>query len=157
MRKKIIVDTCVFIHAFDDSSENYNISHKFLNWTVENQIVITMPAHAWFEILCTLRRLERIDKSFKGRPVQGKWKYPIELIHIDDRFIAKYGNVDLQYIKAGDHIFLVIAKLDGYPLITTDVKMRNVAIEEGILVFNPSEFMSEGYKITPDIKYTGRH
>jgi predicted nucleic acid-binding protein len=142
MSRKILVDTCVFIDAFDENSQNYDISYRFLDWTVENEIIITMPAHAWFEIWCTLRRLERIDKTFKGRPIKGKRAYPIELIHINQVFIEKYGNVDIRYIKSGDHIFIAVAKVDGYPIITTDSKMRDVAREEGIQVFNPEGYMN---------------
>jgi rRNA-processing protein FCF1 len=101
-----------------------------------------MPAHAWFEIWCTLKRLERWDRKFSGRPVKGATQYPIEFIFIDGHFLKKYGNVDLKYIKAGDHIFLVIAKINGYPIITTDKKMREVAESEGIPVYNPLEFMN---------------
>ncbi len=57
MTEKIIVDSCVFIDAFDKQSEFYEVSRKFLDWTVEKSKTITMPAHAWFEIWCTLRRL----------------------------------------------------------------------------------------------------
>lgn len=142
MSKKILVDSCVFIDAFDESSQNYDISHRFLDWTVESKIMITMPAHAWFEIWCTLRRLERIDQTFKGRSIRDNWSYPIELIHIDQAFIEKYGNVDIRYIKSGDHIFLVIAKVNDYPIVTTDGKMKDVAKDEGIRVFSPEEFMN---------------
>lgn len=143
---KLLVDSCVFISAFDTQSQHYELSHKFLGWLVEKKLIITMPAHAWFEVLCTLRRLERNDKSFKGRSVCGNWSYPIELIHIDDAFIKKYGNVDIDYIKAGDHIFLVVAKLNSFPLITIDKKMRDVALTEKIPVFTPEEFMSQKIK-----------
>ena len=143
MPGKLLVDSCVFISAFDSKSQNYELSHNFLEWLLEKKLIITMPAHAWFEILCTLRRLERNDKSFKGRQVCGNWTYPIELIHIDDAFIKKYGNVDIDYIKAGDHIFLVVAKLNSFPLITIDKKMRDVALIEKIPVFTPEEFMAK--------------
>lgn len=143
MSNKVLVDSCVFISAFDSQSQNYELSHKFLEWLLAKKLTITMPAHAWFEVLCTLRRLERNDKSFKGRPVCGNWTYPIELIHIDDAFIKKYGNVYINYIKAGDHIFLVVAKVNKFPIVTLDEKMKSVALKEGISVFSPEKFMAQ--------------
>lgn len=73
--------------------------------------------------------------------------YPIELLHIDQPFIEKYSMADVPYIKAGDHIFIAIAKVNDYPLITSDAKMIEVSKKCGIRVFKPSEFMHELPKI----------
>ena len=70
-------------------------------------------------------------------------EYPIELIHIDKSFIEQYAMVNVPYIKAGDHIFIVIAKVNDYPLITSDANMIDVSKKCGIRVFKPAEFMDE--------------
>jgi hypothetical protein len=101
-----------------------------------------MPAHGWFEVQCTLQRL-LVEKRFVGPVIQGQMSYPVELIHIDQPFIQKYAMASIPYLKAGDHIFLAIAKLNGYPLITCDLNMTEVAKECGIRVFSPSEFSRE--------------
>lgn len=68
--------------------------------------------------------------------------YPIKFIHIDDLFLKNYGNVaDLPYIKGGDHIFLVYAKVNDIPLITRDKKLFQVARACGARVFLPEEYM----------------
>ncbi len=69
--------------------------------------------------------------------------YRIELIHIDDQFINKYAMADIPYIKAGDHIFIAIAKINDYALITSDAKMIDVSKQCGVRVFEPAEFMNE--------------
>ena len=51
--------------------------------------------------------------------------------------------IDIPYIKAGDHIFVVVAKINDCPLITSDEKMITISKECGVRVFNPAEFMSE--------------
>ncbi len=69
--------------------------------------------------------------------------YPIQLIHLDEQFIKKYSMVDIPYIKAGDHIFVVVAKINDCPLITSDAKMITISKECGVRVFEPVEFMNE--------------
>ena len=114
----------------------------FLEHLNHSGTTMSMPAHGWFEVHCSLRRIERIDKTFSGVPVGGNWSFPIELIHIDDKFIAKYGNVDIPYTKAGDHIYLVFALTNGYPLVTTDNGMSAVAKQLGVAVYSPAEFVA---------------
>jgi predicted nucleic acid-binding protein len=138
---KILVDSCVFINAFKDDSIHREECLGLLEYISQAGQSITMPAHGWFEVWCSLKRIEHIDKKFKGISIDGRWNYPIELIHIDDEFIRKYGNVQIPYIKAGDHIFIVVAYVNHYPLVTTDKKMKKIAKELGISVFSPAEYL----------------
>ena len=69
--------------------------------------------------------------------------YPITLIHIDKAFIKKYAMANIPYIKGGDHIFIIIAKIDNYTLITSDKKAISVSKECGVRVFEPEEFLKK--------------
>jgi len=144
---KLLLDSCVFIDAFDPQSPNHAESLALLEDLRSREILITMPAHGWFEVQCTLQRF-LAEKRFVGPAIQGQMSYPVELIHIDQPFIQKYAMANIPYIKAGDHIFLAIAKLNGYPLVTSDLKMTEVSKQCGIQVFSPSEFSSELAKDT---------
>ena len=139
---KILIDTCVFIDAFDADSDNHHDSLNLLEELRKHNLLITMPAHAWFEVQCTFQKLTK-ERRFKGPTIGGRMDYPIELIHIDDKFIIKYAMVDIPYIKAGDHIFVTVAKLNNYPLITSDGKMIDVCKKCGISVYTPNEFLKE--------------
>jgi predicted nucleic acid-binding protein len=139
---KLLVDSCVFIDAFDPQSPNHAESLALLEDLRRRAILIAMPAHGWFEVQCTLQRL-RAEKRFVGPVVGGQMNYPVELIHIDQPFIEKYAMADIPYIKAGDHIFVAIAKVDGYPLVTSDSKMTDVSKLCGVRVFSPKEFSNE--------------
>jgi hypothetical protein len=101
-----------------------------------------MPAHGWFEVQCALQKLGN-EGRFVGPVISAQMNYPMELIHIDDKFIQKYAMADIPYIKAGDHIFLAIAKINGYPLVTTDGKMTDIAKQCGVAVYSPSEFLQQ--------------
>ncbi|HUJ10678.1 MAG TPA: PIN domain-containing protein [Verrucomicrobiae bacterium] len=144
---KLLVDSCVFIDAFDPQSSNHVESLAVLEDLHRCDILITMPAHAWFEVQCTLQRLIA-DKRFVGPTIQGQMNYPVELIHIDEPFIKKYAMTDIPYIKASDHIFVAIARVNGYPLVTSDSKMAEVSKQCGVRVFSPTEFSNELVKGT---------
>jgi len=139
---KLLIDSCVFIDAFDTSSLNHSASLKLLNDLKKKNIQITMPAHGWFEVQCTFQNMSNQGR-FTGPKFQGDMNYPIELIHIDDEFISKYSMTEIPYIKAGDHIFVVVAKKNGYPLVTSDNKMYEVANKAGVKVFTPAEYSNE--------------
>ncbi len=139
-----LVDSCVFINAFKVDSEFRDASLQFLSELARRKTLIAMPAHGWFEVWCSLRRIERNDNAFAGPVIDGLQQYPLELIHIDSQFILKYGNVDIPYIKAGDHIYLVVAHVEGYRLVTGDKGMTRVARELNVDVCTPSELPHAG-------------
>ena len=135
---KVLVDSCVFIDAFDPQSPNHAESLDFLNRFRAQDLIITMPAHAWFEVQCSFQKLAE-EKRFSGPLIQGQLTYPVQLIHIDEKFIVKYQMADIPYIKAGDHIFLAVAKTDDYLLVTSDDKMTSVARRCGVRVVQPRD------------------
>lgn len=139
---RLLVDSCVFIDAFDPQSPNHAESLKLLEGLRHRDMLITMPAHGWFEIQCTLKRLIA-EKRYVGPAIQSQMNYPVELIHIDKTFIEKYAMIDIPHIKAGDHIFIAIAKVNGYPLVTSDAKMIEISRLCGVCVFSPTEYLGE--------------
>jgi predicted nucleic acid-binding protein len=137
---KVLVDSCVFINTMKADSVHRDECHKFLEQLDANDITMLMPSHGLFEIWCNLKRIELLDKKYSGQPINGNWIFPIEAIHIDEHFLNKYSNLLLPYIKAGDHIYIAIAKTDGLPLVSTDNGMLRVAKEVGVQAFLPSEY-----------------
>jgi predicted nucleic acid-binding protein len=99
-----------------------------------------MPAHGWFEVQCALQKLIA-ENRFDGLIINGQMEYPVELIHIDKPFIEKYAMADIPYIKAGDHIYIAIAKVNDYPLVTSDSKMFAICKQCGVRAFTPTEFL----------------
>jgi predicted nucleic acid-binding protein len=139
---KLIVDSCVFIDAFDPLSPNHPAAVQLLAELRARSLLVTMPAHGWFEVQCAFQRLYS-EQRFVGPCIAGKMDYPIELIHIDNLFIEKYAMADIPYIKAGDHIFVAIAKINGWPLVTSDAKMIAISEQCGVRVFEPAQLMNE--------------
>lgn len=141
-RINVLVDSCVFIDSFDPGSPNHSDSLALLETLASRGVVVTMPAHGWFEVQCTLQRL-RNEGKFVGPKIDEKQQYPLKLIHIDEKFISKYAMADIPYIKAGDHIFLAVAKVNNVSLITSDGNMIKIAKAAGVSVFTPAEALLE--------------
>lgn len=144
-RINILVDSCVFIDSFDPRSPHHKTSLALLKTLAAKGVVVTMPAHGWFEVQCTLQRL-RNEGRFVGPKIGKHQQYPLKLIHIDEKFIAKYAIAKLPYIKAGDHIFLAVAKVNNVSLITSDGNMIKIAKAAGVSVFTPAEALTEALK-----------
>jgi hypothetical protein len=141
LKSKIIVDSCVFIDSFQTDSVHRESSIEFLELLLKKDQLVTMPSHGWFEVWCNLRRFSKLDKNFTPPVFDGVMQYPIELIHIDDQFILKYGNLDIPYAKAGDHIYIAVAMLNEYPLITWDKGMIRIGKESSVNVYTPDEYI----------------
>ncbi len=141
IRSSIMIDSNVIVDTFDQRSDNYEASLKFMNRIVEKRILFLMPMHGWFEIKCNLAKIEKargiIPPFFNGQQAM-----PIEFLHIDDNFINKYSEIELPFIKSKDHIFLVVAKLNSLPLITWDIQMTKIGREVKIDIHNPVEWMA---------------
>lgn len=140
--KKLLVDSCVFIDAFDPGSPAHDESLTLLRALLDREILISMPAHAWFEIQCSLQRLNQ-ERRYRPAELGAEGNYPIELIHIDDQFIRKYSMADLPYIKAGDHIFVAVAKVNQWPLITNDTQMAALCMKCEIKVYTPKQYIDD--------------
>lgn len=138
---KLLVDSCVFIDSFDPQSPNHPAAIQLLEGLRKRGLLITMPASGWFEVQCALQKLTS-DQRFVGPTMAGRMDYPVRLIYIDKPFIEKYAMADIPYIKSGDHIFIAMAKIDEYNLITSDAKMIEVSKKCGVRVFEPAEFMN---------------
>jgi len=140
---KLIVDSNIFINSFNSESEFREESISFLTKLAELGQLITMPAHGLFEITCTLKRLSDIERNYLHPVIFGEKQYPIEVMHIDNQFIDRYSSVAVPYIKAGDHLYLVVSKYNGYPLVTRDGGLTKRAIEAGVNVFTPTEYIEQ--------------
>lgn len=140
---KLIVDACVLIDSFQKGSEHRAPSIAFIDHCVRHNQLITMPAHGWFEVWCNVNRLSAVDRKYLHPKFAGKMQLPVELIHLDAHFIKKYGNIMIPYARASDHIYLVIASVNKYQLVTRDTGMAKVGKQVGVKVFTPSEYTSQ--------------
>lgn len=136
-----ILDANVFVDSFDKASPSHKICWEMLDFLAKYKIVPTMPMHGWFEVQVNLKKIQ--GKGNLLHPIfDSKHEFKLEYIHIDDVFLANYANIDVEYIKAGDHIYLVVAKKHNKRLVTSDEKMLRVAKRSGIQAMTPAEYMA---------------
>jgi predicted nucleic acid-binding protein len=145
IKSSMIIDSNVIIDTFDPSSPNYSASCKFMDHILGKNVLFAMPMHGWFEITCTLRRIQK-EKGIVPPILAGRQQMAIEFIHIDDQFLHDYSAVDIPVIKAMDHLFLVVAKKNNLRLITWDEQMTKAGKECGVYVFSPQEWMQFSIK-----------
>lgn len=135
--KLIIVDSSVVVDAFDTNAAGHSDALAFLNAARANGFIVTMPMHGYFEVRCTLRRIVHIEgKKISPAFTSFETAYPIKTIAIDNKFLDNFEDVKVPYMKAGDTIFLVIAKKLGLPLVSRDKPMLEKARECGILALD---------------------
>jgi len=138
---KLIVDASVLINCFQKDSDERDASRRFVDHVIQSGQLVTMPAHGWFEFLCALNRLSGPERQFLPAVFNGNMQLPLELIHIDQHFINKYGNVAIPYIKASDHIYVVIAYVNHYRLVTSDKKMCSTCRRLEVEAFTPEDYL----------------
>jgi hypothetical protein len=141
-KPRLIVDSCVLIDSFQAGSPHRDISIEFINLVVARGDIITMPAHGWFEVWCNVRRLSEAARSYLHPLISGRMHMALELIHIDAQFIDRYANVPLPYMKASDHIFVVVAKVNEDLLVTRDEGMLKAAKAAGVNAMTPQQFLA---------------
>ena len=91
-----------------------------------------------------MKRITRVDGRKVTSPFNSEANaIPIKPAPIDLKFIENYYDVPLDYAKAGDTIYMVMAKKLGLPLITMDQGMYSVAKRSGISVFTIEEALRD--------------
>jgi PIN domain nuclease of toxin-antitoxin system len=138
----VLVDSCVLIDSFDPASANHASSLHLMEALADKEVVVIMPAHGYFEVQCAIERL-KVEKRFNVPAIDPKKKYRLNLLPIDDGFIAKYKMADVPRLKAGDHIFLAVAKVDNISLITSDTQLLSAGRRASVSVFTPAEALAE--------------
>ena len=99
--------------------------------------------HGLFEIQCTMRRFTKKDKRIVSSPFSTFEKsIKVRYQPIDEVFLNEFFDVDVPYAKAGDTIYMVMAKKLDLPLITRDGGMYKASKEAGIKVLTITEALN---------------
>lgn len=131
----IIIDTCVIIDMVDKNRPRHSEASELTKYLTENQLRIRFPCYGFFEIGSALRRSYTDVSHWFDETLY------YDAVAIDPDFIVKYYSRDLPYMKAGDSIFLAMAKVDGADLITEDNDLYKKAKVFGVNVYRISEYL----------------
>ncbi|NDW22899.1 type II toxin-antitoxin system VapC family toxin [Alteromonas hispanica] len=140
--KLLIVDSCVIIEAFDSDSEYHSAAIELIESIKNKAYKMIMPMHGYFEVKCAIQRLTECEGKTISTPYTNAGDLPFHTQPIDEKFILDYSDVNVPYAKAGDYIFLIMAKKLGIPLVTRDRDMIKRSKKCGIDVYKPDQIMS---------------
>ena len=142
----IIVDTNVIVDMFLEDRSRHSAAMELKKYLDSNDVRIRIPMHAYFEIGAAIQNEALISSPSLLRPssdITIDAPLRVDPIPIDMEFMKKYFHIKLPYIKAGDLIFLAMAKGEDAMLITEDDEQYEKAKAAGIKTYRISEFLRE--------------
>ena len=145
MQKEIVVDTSVILDILVTTRPGHRFAKLIGVYLIDNDIRITVPLHALFEIKSGLLEAKK-DASAIGdelklnEDVSEGTPLKYNFLPIDTAFFDKYFDAELPHIKAGDYMYVTVAKNNGLTLLTEDSTQYAVAKEAGVTVYNIEEF-----------------
>ena len=142
--KVVIVDASVLVDFVLENSPRHNGAVRLFTFLLKHQIRVRIPFHAAFEHMSAIRRnvwFEDGQQAPHARQDNQGLQVQLFAVPIDNAFIERYPTVGLPYMKAGDLLYLAMAKADGAPLITEDQELYDKAQKAGITTFKVSEYV----------------
>jgi predicted nucleic acid-binding protein len=139
---QVVVDTSVLVRVFDQAEAGHSPAARLGLHFVQQRIRIRFPLHALFEVSAALKRknLDRKLDPFKG--ITETNALLVEPIAINQEFFRRYFDPTLPYLKAGDLLFVAMAKVDGAVLITEDTQQYSAAKAAGVDVCRIDEYLA---------------
>lgn len=126
----VVIDTTVLIDFALETEPRHANAVELIKGLVERGVRILVPFHAAIEIMCNISGGVKNNKSIQS-PHAANNPNTIQLmlhsVPINLEFMDLYQMADLPYMKAGDILFLALARAGGVPLITEDLKMYEKA------------------------------
>lgn len=137
----IIVDTNVLVDMHLSHRPRHQEALKLKHYLDSHSIRLKIPMHAMFEIASALQsEFRTVGRS--GFQISQGVIYT-DPVPIDWDFIDRYFEADLPYLRAGDLIFVAMAKRDQALLITEDDDLYKVAKSVGVAVYRTKEFLEQ--------------
>lgn len=138
----IVVDANALINMMFQDQPAYEDGQRALAKIREWRLVIAVPMHLLFEIECMTMRKNQLERGMGATgPALSEdaplWFLPIA---IDEVFVRRYRDPSLPYIKAGDFMYMAMAKREAAPLITQDGRLYSAARRAGMSVVRLREF-----------------
>jgi predicted nucleic acid-binding protein len=138
----VVVDTSVLVRIFDKAETGHSPAALLGQHFVKYGIRVRFPYHALFELSATLKRKSMDGKLDPFKGITEDDPLLVQPIAIDEKFFRKYFDPTLPCLKAGDLLFVAMAKGDGSLLITEDTQQYAAAKTIGIEVFRIDEYLS---------------
>ena len=142
---RAVVDTSVLVDIFLVSRPRHLIAIRLVPLVNSDLLEVWVPFSSAFELSAAIKN-EKLSKPIDiDKSIQ--WTKPFKLLQIpiDENFFNKYFDISLPYIKAGDLLFLALAKGENIPLVTEDERLRMRALEAGVAAHTTEDFLNTFY------------
>jgi len=112
----VVIDTSVLTDIFLTTRDRRPDAKELWDYLIEKGLRIRVPMYAVFEFACALKneqilswpqKLHVWDEFAEDRPL---W---LEVVPMDQGFFEKYFSTELPHMRAGNLIFVAMAKVDG--------------------------------------------
>ena len=143
----VVVDTCVLVDFALETAERHPDAVLVFRLLTERRIRIRAPYHAAFEFLATVRRSVLLDGATQASHsgmADHSLVVAVHTVPINSAFTDHYTTTGLPHLKAGDLIFLALARGDGATLITEDNDLHNKAPLAGVRCFKMRQYIESG-------------
>jgi predicted nucleic acid-binding protein len=141
---EIILDASVLTDIFVKSKPRHELGRMLSSYIKKNQVRVTIPMHAIIEVKCAIDN-ERLKPGYGEISSDFTEEFPLKLktISIDQKFLREYLDLSIPYLKAGDLIYILIAKKHQCPFITEDKSQIKIAKSVGIEIYTIKEFLNK--------------
>jgi predicted nucleic acid-binding protein len=143
----VVVDTSVLVDFALESAKLHADAVLLFRLLLERGIRIRAPYHAAFEFLATVRRqvlFEGAIQSSQAGVADQSLVVAVHAVPINSAFSNHYTTTGLPQLKAGDLLFLALARGDGATLITEDIDLHKKAVATGVRCFKIRQYLENG-------------
>jgi predicted nucleic acid-binding protein len=148
MGKEIVADTSAILDIIIRSRPRHKFAKAVGMYLIDNQVKVTVPMHALFEIRSAILNA-KLGAAESQVPIQINEDISESTplfynpIPIDDKFFNKYFIAEISDLKAGDYMYVALAKVEKLDFLTEDIGQYNAAKLAGVAVYNLEEYRAK--------------
>ena len=140
---RVVVDTSVLVDMFLTNRPRHKTAEPLIDLIRSGSLEILAPFHSLFELTAAIKNEKQSAPITVNSAVTRDATLAIRYVPIDAAFFDRYFTLDVPYLKAGDLLFLLLAKGEQVPLVTEDRTLRERAQEAGAEAFAVEAFLTK--------------
>jgi len=140
----MVIDASVLTDMFISERKRHDAAKKLAKHIKNQNIRVILPMHAIIEIKSAIEQERKQSSSTNLALDTFPEENPLEfkMVPIDDNFIADYFDKSIPHLRAGDLIYVLVAKKYSCPLITEDKAQYKVAKRIGLETYKIVEYLN---------------
>lgn len=139
-----VFDTSALVNMFVEDQPEFANGQRLAEWLIANNVPVTAPRHALFELMSALTRLQLArgkEQLSYNLAISEERPLRVRFVDINEEFFIRYFDRSIPYMKAADLVFVSMAKKDNAALVTEDRAQREKARGAGVPALTIREFL----------------